>query len=326
LVETLSREDKIEEGEEEISMKVNSAGQTAVGSRGASVVRAGAAAVLFTFIGSFSPSLFAAVELPRPSPAASVFEKIGTAKLTVTYSRPAVKGREIWGGLVPYGQVWRLGANDATTLEISEAAKLAGHDLPAGAYALFAIPAKDKWTIVVNSQAKQWGAYFRDPKKDVFTFDVTPSAGPHQEWLEYRMHPESARVVRVEMAWEKLRISFPVEVDVNGIVWKNLDAARAAAGPKDYVDFYQSARFSRETGERKAEAMGWLDEAMKRGDSFWMDELKGDLLADAGKYAEAAPYLEKAIEGSKKAGAPEEWRDGARKKLAEWAAKGKSKT
>ena len=308
-------------------MKVNSAGKSAVGSRIASLARIAAPVALFTFIGSSSSA--APVELPRPSPAASVFEKIGTAKLTVTYSRPAVKGREIWGGLVPYGQVWRLGANDATTLEISEDSKVAGKDLKAGAYALFAIPSKDSWTIVVNSQAKQWGAYFRDPKKDVFSFEVKPSAGPHVEWLEYRLYPESARVVRVEMAWEKLRISFPVEVDVNGNVWKNLDAARAAAGPKDSVDFYQSARFSRETGERKVEAMGWLDEAMKRGDSFWMDELKGDLLADEGKYAEAAPHLEKAIEGSKKAGAPEEWRDGARKKLVEWAEKaktGKSKT
>ena len=326
-----------EEGrrEEKISLKVNGARQTAGGTRGASVVRAGATRALFTFkenlSWSFSFLLFssvalaAPVELPRPSPAASVFEKIGTAKLTVTYSRPAVKGREIWGGLVPYGQVWRLGANDATTLEISEPAKVAGHDLPAGAYALFAVPGKDRWTIRVNSEAKQWGAYFRDPKKDVLSFEVTPSAGAHQEWLEFRLHPESARVVRVEMAWEKLRVSFPVEVDVNGIVWKNLDAARAAAGPKDYVDFYQSARFARETGERRAEAMGWLDEAMKRGDSFWMDELKGDLLADDGKYAEAAPHLERAIERSKKAGAPEEWRDGARKKLAEWAAKEKAR-
>jgi hypothetical protein len=313
-----------------VSLKVNRAGSAAVGARGGVAVCAGAP--LFTFIGSFflflfffsSSSSFAApVELPRPSPAASVFEKIGTARVTVTYSRPAVKGREIWGGLVSYGQVWRLGANDATTLEVSEAFKIAGHDLQAGAYALFAIPAKDKWTILVNSEAKQWGAYFRDPKKDLFSFDVTPSAGPHQEWLEFRLLPESARAARVEMAWEKLRVSFPVEVDVNGIVWKNLDAARAAAGPKDYVDFYQSARFARETGQRRAEAMGWLDEAMRRGDSFWMDELKGDLLADEGRYAEAAPHLEKAIAASRKAGAPEEWRDGARKKLAEWDAKAK---
>jgi hypothetical protein len=283
------------------------------------VNRAGVAALFLS-----SSWLFAAVELPRPSPAASVFEKIGTAKVTVSYSRPAVKGREIWGGLVPFGEVWRLGANDATTLEVTEAFKLAGRDLPAGAYALFAVPAKDKWSIVVNSQAKQWGAYFRDPKKDLLSFDVVPSAGPHQEWLEFRISPDSPRSVRVEMAWEKLRIAFPVEVDVNAIVWKNLDAARAASGPREYVDFYQSARFARETGERKSEAMGWLDEGMKRGESFWMDELKGDLLADEGKYAEAAPHLERSIEASKKAGAPDAWRDGAKKKLAEWAEKEKA--
>lgn len=319
-------------------MKVNREGREAlVDSRSWSLGRAPAArragGALFTFKENLLFALVlllagscasAAVELPRPSPAASVFEKIGTAKVTVSYSRPAVKGREIWGELVPYGEVWRLGANDATTLEVTEAFKLAGRDLPAGSYALFAIPARDKWSIVVNSQAKQWGAYFRDPKKDVLTFDVTPSAGSHQEWLEYRIHPESATTVRVEMAWEKLRIAFPVSVDVNAIVWKNLDAARAAAGPKDYIDFYQSARFARQTGERRPEAMGWLDEGMKRGESFWMDELKGDLLADEGKYAEAAPHLTRSIEASKKAGAPDAWRDGAKKKLAEWAEKEKA--
>ena len=265
----------------------------------------------------------AAVELPRPSPGASVSQKVGTAKVTVTYHRPAVQGRAVWGALVPYGEVWRLGANDATTLEISEDAKLAGKELKAGTYALFAIPGKESWTIAVNSEPKQWGAYFRDPKKDVLTFAVTPSAGPHEEWLEFRFRPVSPSAVRLEMAWEKLRVAFPVEFDVNGIVWRKLDAARAAAGPKDYVDFYQSARFARTTGERRGEAMGWLDEGMRRGESFWMDELKGDLLADDGRYAEAIPHLEKAIEASKKAGAPEEWRDGARKKLAGWRAKGK---
>jgi len=328
-----------ERKKEKISMKANRAnGAVAVASRKASVGRAAAfrrcGAPLFTFKESLSLSfsllllssaaLAAPVELPRPSPAASVSEKLGTARVTVTYSRPAVKGRQIWGGLVPFGQVWRLGANDATTLEVSEAFRLAGHDLPAGTYALFAIPGPEKWTILVNADAKQWGAYFRDSKKDVLSFDATPESAPPTEWLEFRLLPEPPKSLRVEMAWDKLRVSFPVEVDVTGIVWKKLDAARAAAGPKEYVDFYQSARFARETGERKSEAMGWLDEGMRRGESFWMDELKGDLLADDGKYAEAAPYLAKAIEGSKKAGAPEEWRDGARKKLAEWTDRAKA--
>jgi tetratricopeptide (TPR) repeat protein len=190
-----------------------------------------------------------------------------------------------------------------------------------GKYALFAVPAREKWQIVVNSQADQWGAYFRDAKKDVLSFDVTPVAGPEEEWLEFRIEPASKNALRVEMAWEKLRVAFPVEFDVTGIVWKNIDAAIAAADPKDYKTLYQAAKYAFQSGERKEKAAGWLDEAMKRGQSFWMDELKGDLLAEAGKYREAIPYVEKAIEGSKKAGAPDAWRDGARKKIDGWREK-----
>jgi len=285
-------------------------------------MRLSAAAPAFALGIALSAS--AAVELPRPSPGATVSQKVGTAKVTVAYHRPAVKGRAVWGALVPYGEVWRLGANDATTLETTEDSRIAGKELKAGTYALFAIPTATTWTIVVNADPKQWGAYFRDAKKDVLTFEVTPSAGPHQEWLEFRFEPTSPKAVRIEMAWETLRIGFPLEFDVNGIVWRKLDAAMASAGPGEFIDFYQAARFARSTGERRDRAMAWLDEAMRRGSSFWMDELKGDLLADSGKYAEAVPHLEKAIEASKTSGAPEEWRDGARKKLAEWQAKGKA--
>lgn len=269
-----------------------------------------------------STAALADVDLPRPSPGATVSQNVGNAKVTVSYHRPAVKGREIWGGLVPWGETWRVGANDATTIELTHDAKVAGKPLPKGTYALFAVPQKDSWTIVLNSKAKQWGAYFRDPKLDVLTFTVTPEAGPHQEWMEFRFVPETRERVRLELAWEKLRVGFPLEFDVSGIAWKLLDDAMASAGPKDWTDFYQAAKYARQTGERREKAVGWLDEAMKRGESFWMDELKADLLADEGKYAEAIPYIEKAIEGSKKAGAPEGWRDGARKRRDEWKAKG----
>ncbi|MEO6325536.1 MAG: DUF2911 domain-containing protein [Thermoanaerobaculia bacterium] len=268
-------------------------------------------------------ALHAEVEVPQPSPGAWVSQKVGLAKVALAYHRPAVKGRPIWGGLVPFGEVWRLGANDATTLELSHPARVGGKELAAGKYALFAIPAKDKWTIIVNSQSDQWGAYFRDAMKDVLSFEVMPAAAAHQEWLEFRLLPETKDAVRVEMAWEKLRISFPVEFDGKAIVWKQFDDALATAGPKDYLTHYQVAKYAFQTGERKEKAMGWLDEAMTRGQSFWMDELKGDLLAEEGKYAEAIPHLVKAIEGSKKAGAPEAWRDGAKKKLDGWAAKAK---
>lgn len=266
----------------------------------------------------------AAVEVPQPSPGATVSEKVGTANLTITYHRPGVKGRDVWGGLVPFGEVWRMGANDATTLELSHDGKVAGKPLPAGKYALFALPGKETWRILVNSQADQWGAYFRDPKKDVLAFDVTPEAGPHQEWLEFRVFPETRERVRVEMAWEKLRVAFPVEFDVSGIVWKAFDAALAAEKDAGWTAHFQAAKYAFQSGERREKATEWLDLAMSRGQSFWMDELKGDLLAGEGKYAEAVPHLERAIEASKKAGAPEAWRDGARKKLEGWKAKAAS--
>lgn len=265
----------------------------------------------------------AAVDLPRPSPGASVSQKVGTARIAVEYHRPAVKGRKIWGELVPYGQAWRLGANDATTLEISHDAKVAGKDLPAGKYALFAIPTEKAWTLVVNKKWKQWGAYFRDPKEDAFTFEVTPEAAPMAEWMEFRIQPASPSEARVSLAWEKLQVSFPVSFDVNGIAWKELDAALAAAKPDAWTSHFQAAQFARNTGTRTAEAMGYLDEAMKRGQSFWMEELKGDFLADAGKFAEAAPWGEKAYENSKKGGAPDEYRTNLRKKIDGWKAKAK---
>lgn len=273
---------------------------------------------------AFALSVHADVEVPQPSPGATVSQRVGTSTVTVTYHRPAVKGRAIWGGLVPYGEVWRLGANDATTLELSHDATVAGKGLPAGKYALFAVPSGEKWQLVVNSQPDQWGAYFRDPKKDVLSFDAVPAAGPHQEWLEFRILPETRERVRVELAWEKLRLSFPVEFDVSTIVWKEFDKALAAEKDAGFKAHFQAAKYAFQSGERKEKAMAWLDLAMSRGQSFWMDEMKGDLLAEQGKYAEAIPYLTRAIEASKKAGAPEAWRDGARKKRDGWAAKAKS--
>lgn len=271
----------------------------------------------------FASSLHAALDVPQPSPAATVSQTVGTSKVTIAYHRPGVKGREIWGALVPFGEVWRMGANDATTLELSHDAKVAGKELPAGKYALFATPGKEKWQLILNAQSDQWGAYFRDAKKDVLAFDVAPAAGPHQEWLEYRILPETRERARVELAWEKLRVSFPVEFDVKAIVWKGIDAALAAAKPTDWSVLYQAAKYAFQSGERKEMAEGWLDEAMKRGSSFWMDELKGDLLAEKGKYAEAIPHVEKAIEASKKAGAPDAWRDGARRKIDGWKERAK---
>lgn len=257
------------------------------------------------------------VALPQPSPASTLTQAVGVSKVTVNYHRPGVKGRKIWGELVPYGQVWRLGANEATTIELSHDAKIAGNAVPAGKYALFAIPGESEWTLIVNKQTEQWGSYFYKQDQDLFRFNVKPASGPAVEWMQFTLTPKPVDEITVELAWENLRVSFPVAFDTEKIVWANIDAALAKADPdisKSWEDYHQAARYALQTGRRMDEAMVWIDKAMGF-ESFWNYELKGLLLEKQGKSADAIPLLEKAMETAK-GKAPQEYIDNLGKKVA----------
>ncbi len=236
--------------------------------------------------------------LPFPSPAASVSQEIGTSRVTVEYHRPAVRGRAVWGALVPYGETWRLGANEATTIALTHAAKVAGKDVPAGTYALFAVPGKERWTLVLNRKAQQWGAYFTDPKDDLLRFEVTPVAAPHAEWMTFTMEAVEPGTVRVSWAWEKLAFSFPVEYDVPAIVWADVEAALKEK-PDDFATLLQAARWARQRKERLAEGRAWLDRSLAVKESFWNRELLANYLEDEGKTAEAIVEMRRAVELSK---------------------------
>ena len=132
-------------------------------------IRTGAPLVLAALLG-FTSSSNAELKLPRVSPGATVSQTIGTTDLTVEYSRPGVKGRVIWGDLVPFDKPWRTGANEATRFTTTDAITFGGQPLPAGTYALLTIPAKDEWTIVLNSEKDLWGAFQYKPDKDVLRF------------------------------------------------------------------------------------------------------------------------------------------------------------
>ena len=147
------------------------------------------ASALFLSIAFFASSASAQDKSQRPSPPDSSTGKIGAATVTVNYSSPAVKGRKIWGGLVPYGQAWRLGANEATTLTTDKAIKVEGKDLPAGKYTVFAIPNENEWQIIFNSQTGQWGIKRSgeanyDPANNVLVVNVKPkkSAAMHERF------------------------------------------------------------------------------------------------------------------------------------------------
>jgi len=166
-------------------------------------------AVLSAALLASAAAIGQAPEAPQ-SPAGSASGAAGAAKVTIEYHRPSVRGREIWGGLVPYGQVWRLGANEATTITFSAPVKVEGKDVPAGTYALFAIPGKDKWTFIVNKNAKQWGAFKYQQSDDVLRFDVVPQPGNAVETMTFSIVPKAPASASVEMEWAKVKTAFSV--------------------------------------------------------------------------------------------------------------------
>ncbi|HEX7183457.1 MAG TPA: DUF2911 domain-containing protein, partial [Thermoanaerobaculia bacterium] len=223
----------------------------------------------------------AEVQLPQPSPRALVKTVIGTTEVGIEYHRPGVKGRKIWGGLVPYDEVWRLGANEATTIQLEHAVKIDGRDVPAGTYALFAIPGQDTWTLILNKQPQQWGAYFYKQEQDLLRFTVKPQTGPFTEWMVFNITPSGPKAATVEMAWENLRVPFTIEVDVPAIVWKDIDAA-LASNP-DWGTYLQAANYAMAEGQRMDQAMGWIDKSLALRESFWNHEAKAKLLQREGK-------------------------------------------
>lgn len=144
----------------------------------------------------------------RPSPASSTSQQLKKAKVTISYSSPSVKGRKIWGELVPYGQVWRTGANEATTFEVDKDVKVQGKMLPAGKYALFTIPADGEWTIIFNKVAKQWGAYKYDQKEDALRVMAKPKkADTFSEKMTFAISKKGV----VSLNWENLQVDFKVK-------------------------------------------------------------------------------------------------------------------
>jgi Protein of unknown function (DUF2911) len=168
------------------------------------------ALALFFVAAAASLPILAQAPAPQASPAGTASGTAGAAKITIEYHRPSVKGREIWGGLVPYGQVWRLGANEATTIAFSGPVKVEGKDVPAGTYALFAIPGKDKWTFILNKTAKQWGAFKYQQSEDLLRFDVPPQPGNAVEMMTFSIVARGPASTSVEMEWAKVKAAFNV--------------------------------------------------------------------------------------------------------------------
>lgn len=251
---------------------------------------------LVSFLVLLAVPAFAQVEVPRASPHSSVSQTIGTTEITVDYHRPGVKGRQIWGGLVPYDQPWRMGANEATTIEFSDPVTIGGSAVPAGKYSFFAIPARDEWTLILNKDPEQWGAYGYDQSKDQLRLKVKPVAVPVSEWMGFTIDPTSTSSAVVTMNWAGLAVPMNVSVDVPELVWADVDAGLKKAMMAQAQTYGAAAGWALESGQRLDEGLQWIDRSIAIQENVFNTWTKAQLLHKLGRSAEAVPVMEKSLE------------------------------
>jgi hypothetical protein len=242
------------------------------------------------------------IDFPQASPAATVTQKIGLTDVSVEYSRPSARGRKIYGGLVPFGEVWRTGANTATKLTFGGDVKFEGTAVPAGSYALYTIPGEGEWTVILSKVTGQWGSYQYDEKNDLLRAKVKPTAlkDPVETMC---ISLDNVRDDKAELAisWDKTRVAAKIETD---LVAKLLPRIKAAmSGDAKNKPYFQSAMFYYEHDLDLRQAIAWMDEAVKaQPDAVWIVYRRGLIQAKAGDKKAAAVSAQQALELAKKAG------------------------
>jgi len=233
-----------------------------------------------------------APELPAPSPKARVEQRVGLTDISVDYSSPGLKGRSVFGQLVPYARPWRAGANAATKLTVSHDFVFGGQAVAAGSYALYAIPGKTQWTIVLNTSTDAWGNDGFDKKKDVAHVTVKPVAAGPRERLTYLFSNTSDEGTRLDLEWDKVRVSVPIQVDTKRMALANIEKAVDDA----WRPQMNAARYLLESGGDLDKALGYADGSIQVKPTWWNEWVRAQILAKKGRSDEAVAAATKATE------------------------------
>lgn len=240
-----------------------------------------------------APALLAqapALSLPLASPRATLSQVVGLTTMDVVYHRPALMGRKAWGGVVPFGQVWRAGANENTVVTFSTPVKVGGTPLPAGRYGLHMRPTPTTWTVIFSSQSHGWGSSSYDPKEDVATLTVTPVSTEPTERLAYTFDDPSEAGVTLSLRWEKLRVPIPIEVDTKAVVVQSLRDQLKGLHQFFPEPWAGAAAWCLRHDTHLEEAMAWADRSLQLRESYGALGTKAALLEKKGE-AKAAEVL-----------------------------------
>jgi hypothetical protein len=280
-------------------------------------IRAGLAAA---WLAAVAVPAHADLVLPRVSPNATVKQTLGVTDLTLTYSRPGVKNRAIWGQLVPFDKPWRTGANEATTFTTTDDITVSGQKLPAGTYSFFTIPAAGDWTVIFSKQKELWGSTDYDPKQDALRVTAKPdTTQPHQEWMMLGFDDLSPASCNLVLRWQRLRLAVPIAVDVNAIALARCRTEVAAAKPDDARTPMRAAQFCFDNTVALDEGKQWLARSLQAQPNYSNLTLQARWLMKDGKKNDAIAAAKKAIDAGK-ASKDKVDTSGTEKLLADWQA------
>jgi hypothetical protein len=245
----------------------------------------------------FTVGVFGQLNIPPESQRSAITQGIGDAVVSVVYHRPNIKGRPVWGGLVPLGKVWRTGANENTTFEVTRDVTINGKPLPAGKYGLHTIPSQNEWIIIFSKVNSDWGSFTYDEKNDALRVTAKPQATEFHETMAIEFENISQTAGDAAIIWEKVKVPFTIDVgDLNKRLVNNF-RSKMVGDPLTAANYVLSSKIT----TSYEEALTWVNNSIAARQTFANLSLKARLLAELNRKDEAIAAAEKAIQQGKAA-------------------------
>ena len=243
-----------------------------------------------------SPAQSFVLDLPLQSQEARISQRIGITDITINYHRPLVNGRKVWDGLVPYGKVWRAGANINTTITFSDPVQIEGKPLDKGTYGLHMIPNADEWTIIFSKNSTSWGSFTYDEKEDALRVTVKPKAADMHNALTYDFDDLQKDSAVVELEWEKVAVPFKVSVDVHDVVEASLKKQLRDLSQYTWMSWDDAANYLLAEKVSLDEALTYANKSIENEDRYDNEMTKAKVLTALNRKDEAAIAQKKALD------------------------------
>ena len=234
--------------------------------------------------------------LPERSQGQTITQTVGVSTVTIDYHRPQVRGRQVWGSLVPYDQVWRAGANENTTISFSDPVTIEGKDLAAGTYGLHMLPGEKEWQVIFSANSTSWGSFSYDQAEDALRVTVRPQKAPFQEVMQYRFDHLTSDGGIIVLHWDELEVPFEFEVDTPTLALAEIRRQLRSLPGFSWQGWQSAANYCLRNNVDHEDCMAWADRALGMEENFNTLQAKAGLLRRAGQEDEALELADKMIE------------------------------